>query len=421
MSLTRRDLVRGGLAAGLLARISGIQKSFADEARAILPAGSATVDRSAYSLDPDVVYLNHASIGTIPRAVQHAHEGYLRLCEENPWLYMWGGAWEAPREAVRTRAATLLGARATDIAFTHNTTETFNLLAQGLPLGVGDEVLFPSLNHPGASVCFEQQATRRGFSVRRFDLPVDAVSDPETLLEGYAGALSKATKLLVLPHVDNVLGLRQPVARIAAQARDRGVRWTAVDAAQTVGMLPVDVGDLDVDIYATSPHKWLQAPKGLGLTYISQPARSELEPMWTTWGQRRWADSARRFEDYGTRNLAAVLAFGDAIDFHRRIDDRARIAHHRSLREHARARVEAAPRLTWPSAPRFANGAALYTVGFEGPKATDVARTLFTEHGIVLRPFVTDEINGLRVSPNLANGTEDLDRLFDALEGLLEA
>ena len=53
--------------------------------------------RDAYRLDPDVTYLNHASIGTIPRQVRGAHRRYLEICERNPWAYIWGGEWEEPQ------------------------------------------------------------------------------------------------------------------------------------------------------------------------------------------------------------------------------------------------------------------------------------------------------------------------------------
>ena len=103
--------------------------------RGLLPASRSGV----YTLDPGITYLNHGSIGTIPRTVQQAHRSYLELCETNPWLYMWGGAWEETREAVRAKAAQLLRCEADEVALTHNTTEGFNILAQGLPLGRGDE------------------------------------------------------------------------------------------------------------------------------------------------------------------------------------------------------------------------------------------------------------------------------------------
>ena len=85
--------------------------------------------RERYPLGPDVVYLNHASLGTIPRAVHEACVEYMRVCEANPWLYMWGGTREEPREVVRSKAAVLFGADLDEVAITHNTTEGFNLLA----------------------------------------------------------------------------------------------------------------------------------------------------------------------------------------------------------------------------------------------------------------------------------------------------
>lgn len=380
--------------------------------------------RDVYSIAAGVTYLNHASIGTIPRVVQTARQRYLDLCETNPWLYMWGPEWQEPREEVRVAAANLLGRETDGVAITHNTTEAFNLLAHGLPLGRGDEVLFSTLNHAGASVAWEMQAKTRGFHVRRFDFPVARVPrmTPEEVVAVHVEALSRKssrhrTRVLVLPDLDNTVGLRHPVREIAAAARAEGVRWIAVDGAQTVGMLPVDLGTLGVDAYATSPHKWLQAPKGLGLLHLTPEIRAELQPMWTTWGQDRadWKGTARVFEDYGTRNLPEVLALGDAIAFQERLGEPAKEAHHRRLWEHARREVEARPGLIWRSSTRWDLSAALWAVEVEGQPSAEVFQRLFRDHGFVFRPFSTLGLNTLRISPNVMNGTEDLDRLLDAL------
>ncbi len=157
---SRRTFLRraglGALAAPALAQIANLRRAFAEELANAPetggPLGSAL--RSAYSLDDGITYLNHASIGTVPRRVQEAHRRYLEVCERNPWLYMWGGDWNPPREATRRSAAGLLGCQPAEVALTHNTTEAFNLLAHGLPLAAGDEVLFSSLNHSGASACW---------------------------------------------------------------------------------------------------------------------------------------------------------------------------------------------------------------------------------------------------------------------------
>jgi selenocysteine lyase/cysteine desulfurase len=370
--------------------------------------------REEYLLAPDVVYLNHASIGTIPRAVHEAHKAYLSICESNPWLYMWGGAWEEPREAVRAKAAAALGVPAEDVAVTHNTTEGFNLLAQGLPLGSGDEVLFSSLNHDGASVCFQHHAEARGYSVRRFPFPIDRVSSLSAadIVRLHADQIRPETRMLVFPHVDNIVGLRHPMAELSTVAHQLGVDFVAVDGAQTVGMLPIEAEAAGVDFYAASPHKWVQSPKGLGLLYARADKRTELRAMWVTWGQTRWEGSARVYEDYGTRNLPALLALGDALDFQAAIGVAAKESLYGHLFESLRERTKATPGLGWSSPERWELGAPLVAISIDGLPSGEFS-TRMLEHGFVFRPFSTQGLNSVRISPNLATSEEEIEAFFE--------
>lgn len=225
--------------------------------------------------------------------------------------------------------------------------------------------------------------------------------------------------MLVLPHVDNVVGVRHPVAAIAAAARRLGVRYVAVDGAQAVGMVPVELRSLGVDFYATSAHKWLQAPKGLGLFYVRRAVREELRPMWVTWGQSSWRGSARVFEDYGTRDPSDLLVLADAIGFQEALGAERKEVHYRALRELARERAEASPRLGWRSPDAWELGASLYAVELNGAASAVVSEELFERHGIVLRPFQTPELNTLRISPNALNTAAELEGLFEHLERLI--
>jgi selenocysteine lyase/cysteine desulfurase len=217
--------------------------------------------RAQYMLSEDILYLNHASIGTVPRAVHEAHVAYLELCESHPSLYVWGPAWREVTEETRTSAAGLLRCDPDDLAVTHNTTEGFNVLAHGLPLRRGDEVLFSSLNHPGASVPWLGLAETRRFEVRRFEFPLEGADelDEEEVVALHLGAVGPRTRVLVLPHVDNMIGLRHPIRSLAVAAKERGVDFVLVDGAQAAGMIPLDLRGSGVDAYAMSPHKWLQS------------------------------------------------------------------------------------------------------------------------------------------------------------------
>lgn len=421
MPLSRRQFVKGAAAATLLADITAIQATAAQESRDIKASarnlGDRLISPDEYSLSPDVNYLNHASIGTVPIAVQKAHEGYLRLCEHNPWLYMWSDPWQEPRENVRAQLAELLNCGSTEIAITHNTTEVFNTLANGLPLGSRDEVLFSSLNHAGASVCWEHRSVENGFSVRRFDFPIsDAVNLTEDeVVSIYERQIGPRTTVLALPHIDNTIGLRHPLKKIASMAHAKGVRWVVVDGAQTAGMIPVDLPDTGVDVYATSAHKWIQSPKGLGVAYFKQSIMQDIAPMWVTWGQKRWDGTARVFEDYGTRALAGVLALGDALKFQQTISMSDREAHHKQLWTDTQEIVDSNGILEWRGTREWAVSGAVYAIEVKGRKSSDVARKLFEDHGTIVRPFSSDEINTIRISPNVMNNLDDFKALVEAL------
>lgn len=372
-------------------------------------------DRSDYSLADDVIYLNHGSIGTMPHVVQEARKDYLKACETNPWLYMWGDAWNEAYENCRIKAADYINADPDEISFAHNTTEIFNLLALGLPLGPGDEVLFCNLNHAGASIPFSFHAEKRGFSVVTFDLPLDdlTIMSKEDMVRMYEEHITGNTKVIALPHIDNTVGIRQPVKEITAMARAKGVKYIALDTAQSMGMIPLDVQDLDIDVIGTSAHKWIQSPKGTSLAYFSRRIWDDIHPMWVTWGQQRWDRSARHFEDYGTRNRPEVLTQGHSIDFQAAIDTDAQQEKLKSLWSAALNMADEHPNTRWRSPRDWELGGSLYAVEIKGEKASDFASRVYNEHGIVLRPF--DNLNTIRISPNVFNTNRELEKVFEQI------
>jgi len=418
----RRSFLRslaGAVSATVVGQLLSIEEAFAMELESLSPAVPHLPQalRGRYFLDPRITYLNHASIGTVPESVHAAGMRYREICEENPWLYMWGGAWEEPREEVRNKAARLLGCKAEEVSINHNTTEGLNLFAQGLPLGSGDEVLFSSLNHPGASVCWEHFAPMRGFSVRRFDFPVSDVTgmSAEDVVRIHEGQIRDETRVLVFPHIDNIVGLRHPMAELTTMAKSNGVEFVLVDGAQTAGMIPFGVRSSGVDGFFTSPHKWIQSPKGLGLLYVPKALQERLPAMWVTWGKARWSDTARKYEDYGTRDLPEVLSLGDALDFQAALGEGRKVARYRELFQRFHDAVEAAPGVRWRSPRSWDMGGILMAIQLTKGNASEISEGLFRDHGIVVRPFPDPGLNSLRVSPNLMNSEEEMERLLTLL------
>ena len=369
--------------------------------------------RAEYMLDPGLLYLNHGSIGTIPRAVHEARVRYLEACETNPHVHIWEDGFTDALAATRSKMARLLGCATEEVAFTHNTTEGFNVLAQGLGLGAGDEVLFSSLNHASASQPWRHYAERYGYAVRQFQLPIERVPalTEDDVVALHAEQIRPSTRVLVFPEVDNIVGLRHPVARLAARARELGVTFVAVDGAQVLGMLPVDVAA--VDFYAASPHKWLQAPKGSGVLYVKRAMQQRLSPMWVKRVRSAIPPTAEAFEDYSTRNLPEVVTLSDAIDFQTALGPAEKSRRYMEIRRSFRDAVRDDARLRWCSAERETLSASLFAIEPVGRDARAVQRAL-TAAGVVVRAF-GPPLNTLRVSPNLVHVPEDLTRLMAAI------
>lgn len=417
MNTSRRDFLKTlatGSTVSVLSMLNPVETLFREKLKNKLSGGSLPT-KDDYSLDKQIKYLNHGSIGTIPKIVQQAHREYLSLCESNPWFYMWSGEWEEPIESVRKKTAEFLNADSDEISFPHNTTEVYNLLALGLPLGPDDEVLFSNLNHAGASIPFHIHSKKRGYSVKVFDIPVHDLPNitKEEILDLYEANITSRTKLVVIPHIDNTFGIRQPVKEITALARSKGVEFVSLDTAQTMGMIPVDVKDLDIDVIGTSAHKWIQAPKGVSVAYFNKRIHQKLDPMWVTWGQERWKDSARKYEDYGTRNLAEVLTLGHSIEYQSNIESILKEEKLKNLWKHAQNLCEQNSNTVWRSPSDWELSGSLFIVELKNEQPSILSKKLFKENGFVFRPF--DQHSTIRISPNVFNTTEELDELFELI------
>ncbi len=150
-----------------------------------------------------------------------------------------------------------------ELAMLRNATEANNVVCNGLDLKSGDEAILSDQEHPGCRGCWEQKAARHGINIVNVALPAQP-DNPDEIVALFERAITPRTKILVFSHITSPTGLILPVKQICAMARAKGL-MTHVDGAHAVGQLPLDLHDLGCDFYASSPHKWLMAPKVTGL------------------------------------------------------------------------------------------------------------------------------------------------------------
>jgi len=269
-----------------------------------------------------LVYLDNAATSQKPKQVidelvryyenynANIHRAVHTLGEEAT------AAYEAAREKVR---AFINAPNIESVIFTRNTTEAINLVAYSwgrANIHEGDEILLTQMEHHSNLIPWQMLAKEKGATVRY--VPVTPQGTLE--LNGLENLFDARTKMMALPHVSNSLGTINPVEKIAAAARKRGV-MLLIDGAQGAPHLPVDVQAIGADFYAFSSHKML-GPTGIGVLYGRQQLLEEMEPFMgggemirkVTFEGATWNDLPWKFEA-GTPNIADAIAFGTAIDY----------------------------------------------------------------------------------------------------------
>ena len=218
-------------------------------------------------------------------------------------------------EAARRDVAALLGAEhPRQVVFTFNGTDSLNLAIHGL-LERGDHVVTTFAEHNSVLRPL-RDAQRRGLiTVSRVDCDENGVVDPDAV----RAALRNNTKLVAITHASNVTGTLQSVSQISRIVRERDVRLL-LDAAQTVGHMPVNVQDLGVDLLAAPGHKGLLGPLGTGVLYVRPGIEQELRPL------RQGGTGSRSEEDRqpellpdkyesGNHNAPGILGLGAGVDY----------------------------------------------------------------------------------------------------------
>ena len=225
------------------------------------------------------IYLDQAST-SFPKAPGTA-DAVLRFMTEcgcNTGRGSYAGAYAAEELVYETREllCRLLGGNAAVgpkcAVFTKNATESLNVLLKGL-LRPGDHVLVSSMEH-NAVMRPLRQLEKQGVRFTRVPCAPDGSMDPADL----EARIEPATKAVVMLHASNVCGTVLPAARVGAACRARGIRFI-LDAAQTAGVLPLDMEALGADALVFAGHKGLLGPQGTGGFLIREEMAAELEPL----------------------------------------------------------------------------------------------------------------------------------------------
>lgn len=418
--LSRRTFIRtfaGGALGG------SMLYAFPDEARArYIIARDETVGardehfwhfvRTQFPLKRDLIYFNNGTMGVSPYVVIDAITSEMEDIDRSGRY----GGWDL----VRPKVAAFINAKPSEIALTHNVTDGINVVASGLRLKRGDEVILTNHEHAGNAVPWLARARRDGIIVK----PIEVAATAALTLQRIDDAISRRTRVIAVPHILCTTGQILPAKQICRLAHDKGL-LVMIDAAHTPGMIPLDVNDMGCDFLATCGHKWMMGPKGTGFLFVREGMAETIEPQWvgagsdTAWdimtGTLTLKTDAHRFE-FATQSSALFVGLGAAIDFLHQLGMENVSRRGKAMAKYLRRGLETLEEKVELLTPEEEESCGS-VLGFrlKNYPYDALHKLLLEKHKIITRMVPEGGLNSMRISTHIYNSFSEVDALLDVI------
>lgn len=263
-----------------------------------------------------MVYLdNAATSGKKPPEVIEAVASSLRYLNANPGR---GGNDMAIKAAlavysVRKKAKEMFNAKSeSNVCFTANCTTAINMILYGV-LNHKDHIIVSSFEHNAVSRPLNYLKEYRGIE---YDVAKVDMLHKEKTIENFKRLIKKNTKMIFCTHASNVTGYVLPIKEIGELCRERELLF-GVDAAQSAGVIEIDMNKMNIDYLAIAPHKGLFAPMGTGILIADKPINNILISGGTGTNSLELIQPEELPEriESGTVNLPGIIGIGKGIDF----------------------------------------------------------------------------------------------------------
>ncbi|MDP0499122.1 MAG: aminotransferase class V-fold PLP-dependent enzyme [Verrucomicrobiota bacterium JB022] len=315
-------------------------------------------------------------------------------------------------EEARTDLAALAGVSTEEICITRNTTESMNIIVNGLDMERGDEIVYSDQDYGSMVESMEQKAKRYGVVLKQVAIPLDPKSDDE-IVAIWERAITPRTKLLHVTHLINITGHILPVRKICDMAHRHGVE-VLVDSAHAFAHIDYKIEDLGCDYLGTSLHKWLCSPVGLGMLYVKREKIEKIWPLMADTGKK--VDDIRKLEELGTRPYNHHRGLRTAIEFHKQIGGKAKEERLRYLNTYWTQDFRDHDRIYFNTPTDPSRYVAISNVGVRGATPKQLGDFLWDKHNILIAGVDHPVVKGVRVTPGLPTPLRHLDLMKVAME-----
>jgi len=318
-----------------------------------------------------------------------------------------------PSIELRKKIGEIVNCNYKEITLNQNATFGMNFIAHGLELKKGDEVINTNQEHGGGFAAWRQLAERKDLIYKEAIIPVPA-NDPKEIINSINSQITSKTKILAIPHIISVYGTVMPIKEICNMARQKNI-FTVIDGAQAVGQINVDVKDLGCDAYYSSLHKWLLAPAGNGILYIT---KEKSENIWATLSSYNWnnrEDNGFKLQQSGTGNPSLLVGLEATVDFFNMIGKEKWLSRIKHLGDYLRRKIENLNNVEVISSTHNEMCAGITTYKVDDIDGPSLQKTLWDKEKLQPRS-VGKEL--LRHCVHIYNSKEEIDRAVDVIKNL---
>ncbi len=370
--------------------------------------------RKAYRLKPDYINLENGYYSMQSEDVLNAFISHVKEVNYQASYYMRTRQFD-DKLAMRQKLATLLGCSHEELAITRNTTESIDTIVAGIDWKAGDEAVMALQDYGAMLDMFKQQAKRYGIVNKIISLPNHPKSDEE-IVDLYEKAISPKTRLLMVCHMVNITGHILPIKKICDMAHRHGVE-VIVDGAHAFAHIDFKINDLGCDYYASSLHKWLGCPLGVGILFVKH---DKIKNIWSLFADTGFPDAdIRKLNHTGTHPVHTDLAIENAIQFHEKIGSQRKEVRLRFLQEYWTKQVRDVKGITVNTPADSQRACGIANVGVSNLKPAVLSKTLLEKYKIWTVAIDYANVQGVRVTPHVYTTIEELDTFVKALKGIV--
>ncbi|TAI48495.1 aminotransferase class V-fold PLP-dependent enzyme [Flagellimonas allohymeniacidonis] len=370
-----------------------------------------------YSVSSEFINLENGYFGVQPNSVLEAYRKNIELINTRSSKYMREVYYQKDIPEIKKQLGAITGASPDELLITRNATESMNILIQGISLNKGDEVLLQHHDYHSMIETFKMLEERKGIKLKYVDVPLLPKTQDE-VVQAYQDAITPRTKCILVTHLTHLTGQILPVAEISALAKERNID-VLVDAAHSFSQIDYTFPQLQSDFIGVNLHKWFGNPLGVGLLYIKKDRIRDIQPLYGD--VKLDEDNIQKLGHYGTPAAPVVMTLKAAIAFHNSVTIKKKQSRLKELQLYWAEEAKKMDRVDIVTPLESGMSCGIASFAIDGHSATEIVDRLKNEFNIftVIRKLNNQTV--VRVTPNLYNLENELDRLLDGISTIAKS